>query len=91
MTTSNKPSILLVARVSDVDQRKALPAQKKRLTQYADKKGWREHKDYTYVEFDETAFKKNRKTFDELVMMPLRSASELSIVVFDKIDRFSRD
>lgn len=91
MTTSNKPSILLVARVSDVEQREALPAQKKRLTEYAEKKGWREHKDYKYIEFDETAFKKNRKTFDELVMMPLRSATGLSIVVFDKIDRFSRD
>ena len=28
MTTSNKPSILLVARASDVEQREALPAQK---------------------------------------------------------------
>lgn len=31
----------LVARVSDVSQRKALPAQKKQLMEYASRLGWR--------------------------------------------------
>ena len=91
MKTKHNPSILLVARVSDVEQRKALPAQEKRLTEYAEKMKWKENVDFKYIEFDETAFKKNRKTFNELVIRPLHEATELSIVVFDKIDRFSRD
>jgi len=91
--TSNKqtPTTLLVARVSDVEQRKALPAQQKRLLDYAKKKRWQEKKDFIYIEFDETAFKKNRKTFNELVIKPLHESTKPSIVVFDKIDRFSRD
>jgi len=91
MKTKQTQSTLLVARVSDVDQRKALPAQKKRLLEYAARKDWRENVDFQYVEFDETAFKKNRKTFNELVIAPIREATEPTIVVFDKIDRFSRD
>lgn len=83
--------ILLVARVSDIEQRKALPAQQKRLFEYAKKKRWEEHTDFIYVEFDETAFKQNRKTFNELVIKPLQNANSPCIVVFDKIDRFSRD
>jgi DNA invertase Pin-like site-specific DNA recombinase len=82
---------LLVARVSDVQQRKALPAQRKRLLAYADKNNWRENKDFKYIEFDETAFKQNRKTFNQLVIEPLQASPKRSIVVFDKIDRFSRD
>src|SRR5438445_9723708 len=81
----------LVARVSDVSQRKSLPAQKKQLLEYADKQGWRQHQDYRYVEFDETAFKYNRKKFWELVIEPLQKEKELSIVVLHKIDRYSRD
>lgn len=91
MKTTKNPSTMLIARVSDVEQRKALPAQKKRLLEYADKKAWKENVDFKYIEFDETAFKKDRKTFIELVIKPLRSATETSILVFDKIDRFSRD
>jgi site-specific DNA recombinase len=82
---------LLVARVSDVEQRKALPAQKKRLYEYAQRKRWSEGKEFSYVEFDQTAFKKDRKTFNELVIKPLQEDPQLAIVVFDKIDRFSRD
>lgn len=91
MKTIKNPNILLVARVSDIEQRKALPAQKKRLYAYADTKKWQENKDFKYIEFDETAFKKNRKTFNELVIKPLEESIRPSIVVFDKIDRFSRD
>ncbi|MBH2007296.1 recombinase family protein [Candidatus Saccharibacteria bacterium] len=91
MKTLNKPTTLLVARVSDVEQRKALPAQQKRLYEYAAKNNWKQDIDFKYIEFDETAFKQNRKTFNELVITPLENATEPSIVVFDKIDRFSRD
>ncbi len=81
----------LIARVSDPDQIKALPAQTKRLEQYAKTQDWVEDVDYKYVEFDETAFKDNRKRFKELVLEPLLTAKDKSIVVFDKVDRFSRD
>ncbi len=81
----------LVARVSDVEQRKALPAQKKKLLDYAELKGWVEGKDFVYTEFDETAFKDDRKKFRTQVIEPLLEAKEPSIVVFDKIDRFTRD
>lgn len=81
----------LVARVSDVKQRKALPAQKKKLLAYADTKDWVENRDYIYIEFDETAYKVDRKDFNKLVIEPLQAEKELAIVVFDKIDRFSRD
>lgn len=81
----------LIARVSDPDQRKALPAQKQKLFDYAKLKDWDEGAAFTYIEFDETAFKEGRKTFRELVIEPLTNEKSLSIAVFDKIDRFSRD
>ncbi len=81
----------LIARVSDPVQREALPAQTKKLTDYAKSQKWIEDRDYIYVEFDETAFKDTRKKFRESVMLPLMEATDLSVVVFDKIDRFSRD
>ena len=81
----------LVARVSDVNQRKALPGQKKKLLDYGKKVKWLEGKDCKYIEYDETAFKENRVKFWDLVIEPLRKETEVAIVVFDKIDRFSRD
>ena len=81
----------LVARVSDPEQRKSLPGQKKRLLAYAERMKWVETKDFKYIEFDETAFKENRRTFRELVIEPLKAETGLSVAVFDKIDRFSRD
>ena len=81
----------LIARVSDPNQIDALPAQKMRLFKYAKERGWLEDKDFIYVEFDETAYKDSRKKFNERVMQPLLATEGLSIAVFDKIDRFSRD
>jgi len=81
----------LIARVSDPKQLDALPAQRQKLYDYANRCNWVEKKDYVYVAFDETAFKDTRKKFQEKVMKPLMATKELSIVVFDKIDRFSRD
>ena len=81
----------LVARVSDIEQRKALPAQKQKLYDYASHCGWTEGEDFVYEEFDETAFKDDRKLFQNKVIDPLLKASGVEIVVFDKIDRFTRD
>ena len=91
MKTTGKLNVLLVARVSDVQQRKALPAQEKRLLAYAEKMEWELGRDFEYIEFDETAFGKDRKTFNDLVIDRLKASEIPSIVVFDKIDRFSRD
>lgn len=91
MKTTEKLNVLLVGRVSDVQQRKALPAQEKRLLAYAEKMKWKIGRDFEYIEFDETAFGKDRKTFNELVIDRLIESPTRSIVVFDKIDRFSRD
>jgi site-specific DNA recombinase len=77
---------LLIARVSDADQRKALPAQKLRLERYAFEKKL----NYRYFEFDESARKGERKKFSSLVD-DLEKTSEFVVLVFDKIDRFSRD
>ena len=78
--------IILIARVSDVEQRKALPAQKVRLTKYAEQKDL----PYEYFEFDESAHKDERKKFAELVDV-IKKQVGLCYVVFDKIDRFTRD
>jgi site-specific DNA recombinase len=78
--------LILIARVSDVDQRKALPAQKLRLKHYAqsiDRKA-------EYYEFDESAHKDIRKKFTELVGH-IKAQKEPVAVVFDKIDRYTRD
>ena len=81
----------LVARVSDREQRKALPAQKKKLYDYAERLRWKDGEDFKYIEFDETAFKENRKDFRALVIEPLKKQKDAAIVVFDKIDRYTRD
>lgn len=81
----------LIARVSQAEQKKALPAQKKKLYDYADKLDWIVGKDCKYIEYDETAFKEDRIKFREVVIEPLLKEKELSILVWDKIDRFTRE
>jgi site-specific DNA recombinase len=78
--------LILIARVSDVDQRKALPAQKLRLKQYA---ATRDPK-AEYYEFDESAHKDTRQKF-ALLVEHIKSQKEPVAVVFDKIDRYTRD
>jgi len=63
----------LIARVSDISQRKALPAQKAKLFDYANKLKWVEDVDFKYIEYDETAYKENRPKFRELVITPLQN------------------
>jgi len=77
---------ILIARVSDIEQRKALPAQKLRLIKYAEDKVM----EYEYYEFDESAFREDRTKFSELVDH-IKSQDGICYVVFDKIDRLTRD
>ncbi len=77
--------LILIARVSDVEQRKALPAQKLKLKNYAagiDSKA-------EYYEFDESAHKDTRKKFAKLVEH-IKSLREPVAIVFCKIDRYTR-
>lgn len=78
--------VILIARVSDVEQRKALPAQKQRLESYARQLGHPSK----YYEFDESAYKDARQKFSALVEK-IKTIEQYAIVVFDKIDRFTRD
>ncbi len=78
--------VVLIARVSDVEQRKALPAQKQRLDNYAKQLGHPSE----YYEYDESAYKDDRQKFSQLVEK-IEKIEEHTIVVFDKIDRFTRD
>jgi site-specific DNA recombinase len=80
-----------IARLSDISQLEAMPAQRKRLLDYATKLTWKEGVDYKLIEINETAFKEGRKKFQDKVIAPLLKEKDLSIVVFDKIDRYSRD
>ena len=79
--------IILIARVSDVEQRQALPAQRLRLEDYARKL---EAGSIQYFEFDESAYKGARQKFAELIDK-IKGEQDRQIVVFDKIDRFTRD
>ena len=78
--------LILIARVSDVEQRKALPAQKLRLERYAEQKQLPSE----YHEFDESAHKDVRQKFSKLVEH-IHKQTGLCYVVFDKIDRLTRD
>lgn len=76
----------MIARVSDPSQRDALPAQELRLKEYAE----RFELNSEMLSFDETAYKSDRQKFQEIVER-VAKYPEFCIVVFDKIDRFTRD
>lgn len=76
----------LIARVSDPSQVDALPAQELRLTEYAKKL----RLDAELHSFDETAYKDDRRKFQEIVDKIAHFEGK-AVVVFDKIDRFTRD
>jgi site-specific DNA recombinase len=78
--------LILIARVSDEDQRKALPAQKLRLENYAAQK----EMEYEYYEFDESAHEEDREKFAQIVAQ-IEAETEDCLVAFDKIDRLTRD
>ena len=90
-TESLEKNYRFVARVSDANQRKALPAQKLNLKSYAQRieQPWDEK---NYYQFDESAFKDNRSEFEELVRgFEKESKDRYLAIVFDKIDRFTRN
>ena len=76
----------LIARVSDPSQRDALPAQEQRIDEYAEYKLM----DKKLYSFDETAFKEDRQKFEEIVET-IKNYPKFCVVVFDKVDRFTRD
>ncbi len=76
----------LIARVSDPSQREALPAQKYKLEDYSN----RLKLDVEYYEFDESAFKEDREKFEKIVQKILKCPNEC-VIVFDKVDRLTRD
>lgn len=76
----------LLARVSTEDQKDALPAQSFRLKQYANRMGY----DFELSEIRESAYKGNRESFKS-VIEKIKAHKEPAIVVFDKIDRYTRD
>ena len=76
----------LIARVSDTRQTDALPAQTTRLEMYAEKLKLNGQ----FFSFDETASKDDRQKFKKIVK-EVYDYPEFCVVVFDKIDRFTRD
>ena len=76
----------LIARSSTEDQEDALPAQVYRLEDYARRNGY----EAKLFELQESAYKDGRKLFGEIVEQ-IAAETEKVIVVFDKIDRYSRD
>ena len=76
----------LIARVSTEDQTDALPAQLYRLRDYAE----RNEMDYEVFEIQESAFKGDREQFQK-VLHRLKKEKEPIALVFDKVDRYSRD
>lgn len=76
----------LIARVSTDDQADALPAQIYRLKDYADKMNY----DYEVFEIKESAYKGDRQKFNE-VLSRVFTVDETVALIFDKVDRYSRD
>ncbi len=76
----------LIARVSDPNQREALPAQEIRLNEYSE----RLNLNAELHSFDETAYKHHRVKFTEIVE-DAAQYPQYFIMVFDKIDRLTRD
>lgn len=76
----------LIARVSTEDQADALPAQLYRLRDYAE----RNEMDYEVFEVQESAFKGDREQFQS-ILSRLKKEKEPVALVFDKVDRYSRD
>lgn len=77
---------ILVARVSTDDQADALPAQVYKLQDYAIKNEF----DFTLVKIKESAYKGDRLEFNKVIDQ-LSTYNEPVALVFDKVDRYSRD
>ncbi|MDB5162978.1 MAG: recombinase [Candidatus Saccharibacteria bacterium] len=77
---------ILIARVSTDDQAEALPAQVYKLQDYALKNEF----DFELVEIKESAYKGDRVEFNKVISR-LSNITEPIALVFDKVDRYSRD
>ena len=77
---------ILIARVSTDDQRDALPAQVHKLVDYAKRKQFT----YELIEFQESAYKGSREQF-KLLIERIKESESLTAIVFDKVDRYTRD
>ncbi|MDB5181066.1 MAG: hypothetical protein JWO54_829 [Candidatus Saccharibacteria bacterium] len=77
---------ILIARVSTDDQAEALPAQIYKLQDYALKN----ELDFELVEIKESAYKGDRLEFNKVINR-LSEFEETVALVFDKVDRYSRD
>ena len=77
---------ILVARVSTDDQAEALPAQIYKLQDYALKNEF----NFELVEIKESAYKGDRLEFNKVISR-IASFNETIALVFDKVDRYSRD
>lgn len=77
---------ILVARVSTDDQAEALPAQIYKLQDYALKN----ELDFELVEIKESAYSGDRIEFNKVITR-LSLFKETIALVFDKVDRYSRD
>ena len=81
-----KMKAYLISRVSTEDQLEALPAQTIRLVSYAEKLKF----NYELFSIVESAYKEKRDEFQKVIDR-IKSEPEIVHVVFDKIDRYSRD
>lgn len=76
----------LIARVSTEDQNDALPAQVYRLKDYAERSSF----DYELIEITESAYKLERSKYRQF-LDKVKFSKDPFILVFDKIDRYTRD
>ena len=76
----------LIARVSTDDQADALPAQVYRLKDYALKHEF----EYELFEIKESAYKGDRQQFNEILSLVFKTTEPIALI-FDKVDRYSRD
>ncbi len=76
----------LIARVSTEEQESALGGQINRLLDYAQKQNY----EYELFQISESAYKGSREQFKN-ILTQIKVYSDCSVVVFDKIDRYTRD
>ncbi|MFC1626841.1 recombinase family protein [Patescibacteria group bacterium] len=85
----NTKKAITISRISEKPKEKgnSLPAQTERLKNYCERKGYKIIEQFSY---DESAYKKNRRGFDEILDFVLNQ-KEIVAVCFDKVDRLSRN
>ncbi len=76
----------LIARVSTDEQADALPGQVYRLEDYANAKGY----EYELFQLQESAYRGNRTSFKKIIER-VQEHHEPYVIVFDKIDRYTRN